>query len=185
MKKILLIGDSIRLSYCARVRELLGGKAEVYYTEDNCRFAKYTLWCLREWMALASPAPDIVHWNNGIWDTFRHTSGGICFTPIYEYAEYIDRVYREIKDAAPAAQIIWASTTAVDDAFPVTDNATIDAYNACAAEVLGKVGVPVDDLNAVVKADIKKYISDDLLHLSDAGIEACAVTVAECLEKYI
>ena len=95
MKKILLLGDSIRLSYCARVRELLDGKAEVFYPDDNCRYIKYTLRCLCDWMALASPAPDIVHWNNGLWDTGKVTHDGLCFTPIYEYAEYVDYLEKE------------------------------------------------------------------------------------------
>ena len=43
MKKITLLGDSIRLGYGAKVLALLGDNYEVFQTEDNCRFAKYTL----------------------------------------------------------------------------------------------------------------------------------------------
>jgi hypothetical protein len=49
MKKILLLGDSIRQSYQSLVKEILSGKADVVWPEDNCRFAKYTLWYVNMW----------------------------------------------------------------------------------------------------------------------------------------
>jgi hypothetical protein len=42
MEKILLIGDSIRLSYGDEVAKLLTDKAEVTGPADNCRFSAYT-----------------------------------------------------------------------------------------------------------------------------------------------
>ena len=35
MKKVLLLGDSIRMGYDEYVREILKGKAEVYFEEDD------------------------------------------------------------------------------------------------------------------------------------------------------
>ncbi len=44
MKKVVLLGDSIRLwGYGTKVPELLGKDYEVWQPEDNCRFVKYTL----------------------------------------------------------------------------------------------------------------------------------------------
>ena len=44
MKKVLLLGDSIRMGYDDYVKEALDGKCEVVYdAEDNGRFAAYTL----------------------------------------------------------------------------------------------------------------------------------------------
>ena len=44
MKKVLLLGDSIRMGYDDYVKEELDGKCEVVYdAEDNGRFAAYTL----------------------------------------------------------------------------------------------------------------------------------------------
>lgn len=43
-KKVALLGDSIRLiGYGQIVPQMLGENYEVFQTEDNCRFAKYTL----------------------------------------------------------------------------------------------------------------------------------------------
>ena len=70
VKKILLIGDSIRMGYCRFVRELMQGEAEVFYPEDNCRFAQYTLRGLQDWQAQLGlwNGVDLIHWNNGLWD---------------------------------------------------------------------------------------------------------------------
>ena len=67
MKNILLLGDSIRMSYQPVVKEMLEGKANVYGPMDNGRWSGYTLNTLRFWLP-QMPTPDIVHWNNGIWD---------------------------------------------------------------------------------------------------------------------
>ena len=50
MKKILLIGDSIRMGYDKYVKEALDGVAEVYYPKENCKMAVYVLRFLQEWM---------------------------------------------------------------------------------------------------------------------------------------
>ena len=68
MKKIVLIGDSIRMGYDKYVKEALAGTAEVYYPDDNCRFANYVLRYLHEWKAEGKwPSDvDLVHWNAGL-----------------------------------------------------------------------------------------------------------------------
>ena len=43
MKKVLLIGDSIRQGYDRYVKMSLEGEAEVFYPEENCRFSVYVL----------------------------------------------------------------------------------------------------------------------------------------------
>ena len=40
---VLLLGDSIRLSYQPRAGQLLAGRTEVVGPADNCRFALYSL----------------------------------------------------------------------------------------------------------------------------------------------
>ena len=68
MKKVLLLGDSIRMGYDDYVKELLDGKCEVIYDpDDNGRFAAYTLWQANQ-MFKKYGKFDVVHWNNGYWD---------------------------------------------------------------------------------------------------------------------
>ena len=45
MKKVLLLGDSIRMGYDEYVKEILKDEFDVIYDEsDNGRFSAYTLW---------------------------------------------------------------------------------------------------------------------------------------------
>ena len=50
MKNILLIGDSVRKGYDKYVKESFQGKANVYFPDENCRFAQYVLRHLHEWI---------------------------------------------------------------------------------------------------------------------------------------
>lgn len=43
MKRIFLIGDSIRIGYDQYVRELMADAAQLYWSDDNARFVGYTL----------------------------------------------------------------------------------------------------------------------------------------------
>ena len=67
LPKVLLLGDSIRMSYQPHVARLLSDRAEVVGPVDNCQYSLYTLSSLDRWIA-ALGKPDIVHWNNGIHD---------------------------------------------------------------------------------------------------------------------
>ncbi len=67
MKNVLLLGDSIRMLYQPKVKELLKGRANVYGPAENGRWSDYTLNSLRFWLPQL-PDADIVHWNNGFWD---------------------------------------------------------------------------------------------------------------------
>ena len=71
MKKIVLIGDSIRMGYDKYVRAALDGKAEVLFPEENSRFAEYVLRAVIDWKREGKWGDDVdvVHWNAGLWDT--------------------------------------------------------------------------------------------------------------------
>ncbi|MBQ1848734.1 MAG: hypothetical protein II135_12080 [Clostridia bacterium] len=64
MKRVLLLGDSIRMGYDEYVKELLKDEFEVIYDEfDNGRFAAYTLWQANQFFKNHGKF-DVVHWNN-------------------------------------------------------------------------------------------------------------------------
>ena len=68
MKNILLVGDSIRIGYDKSVKLSLEGKANVYFPEENCRFATFVLRYLHEYKKLVPDGKvDILHWNGNIW----------------------------------------------------------------------------------------------------------------------
>ncbi|NLO46360.1 MAG: SGNH/GDSL hydrolase family protein [Clostridiales bacterium] len=182
MKKVLLIGDSIRMSYNARVAQLLEGKADVWGPDENCRFAKYTLWEIGGWLNMGGGGkPDIIHWNNGIWDVFRINGRVDPFTSLDEYLRDMDLIYNEM--ALTGAKIIFATTTPVGAGFSSADNKRIDTYNAAITRHMDSLNVPVNDLNKLVSTDIEGFLCGDLLHLSDKGVEAVSCRVAEFIER--
>ena len=48
-KEYFLIGDSIRMGYCASAREALSDVAEVFYVADNCRNTQNVITNLNGW----------------------------------------------------------------------------------------------------------------------------------------
>lgn len=185
MKKILLVGDSIRMSYCEKVKSLFDGRAEVFYPAENCRYARFTLWGIQAWVGLAGE-PDIIHWNNGIWDASRNLSiENEHFEPIDTYKETLRRCIREFRFRAPKARIIFALTTAVGNNKESLNNEDVDLYNEAAKSVMAEAGIEIDDLNALIKTNIPQYISSDNVHLTPAGVDVCSAAVVKAIEKYL
>lgn len=181
MKKIVLLGDSIRLiGYGTKVPALLGEDYDVFQPADNCRFVKYTLRGLFEWRAQLAGC-DTVHWNNGLWDTSVNLfDDGKPFTSEAEYVENMMRVAAELKKIAP--RVIFATTTPVRPDYEYNSNEIIDRYNAVIVPALRAEGVEINDLNALVKPHIDEYIrEDDKIHLNERGIEVCAKQVADAI----
>lgn len=184
MKKILLIGDSIRLNYQPKVIELLKDAALVKGPADNCRFSAYTLFNLSSW------APendfDVIQWNNGQWDTC-HMPDGKIHTPLPVYLEIQERIVNILMKKAK--RLVFATTTPVwpehftSKAVNPRRNEDIIEYNRAAAELLCKFGVEINDLYSPVMKDLKRYISTDMVHLTEDGKDLCAGLVAGVIVK--
>ena len=212
MKKLLLLGDSIRMGYDSFVREKLAGRAEVFFSEDNGRFVQYTLRTLSDWQGKEKwPADmDIVHWNNGAWDIL-HLNASACgtdgeaagetfkpenlshnfvydkdpLTPLEFYRYFLKRTFVRIKQLFPGAQVVFATTTPVIEeqaSWAYRSNNEIDLYNAAAREVLSPLGVRINELGAFAAARCHGH-HRDWVHYNDAGCELLADEVIGFLEK--
>ena len=178
MKKIILLGDSIRLSYGNRVRELLGEDYTVWQPEDNCRFAAYTLRMLFEYKAQLEGA-DVIHFNCGLWDMCDLFGDG-PFTPLEVYVEQMVRIAKILKTYAPV--VIFATTTPPSPKMWGHNLDRVRAYNAAAMAALEPLGILFDDLFTPVAEDIDRMISEDYLHASPYGVEILANRVADCIK---
>ena len=182
MKKVLLLGDSIRENYQEKVTQKLAGRAEVVHPAANCAFAKYTLCCLDGWLRELG-TPDIVHWNNGIWDTcVRYPEDG-PFTPVDEYVRTLSCILRELRKTGAA--VIFATSTPVKEGHMNLSSRTIAWYNHEALRLMKQEGVPVDDLYSVVYPEREAYICEDRCHLSEIGKEACSSAVVKAIEAFL
>ncbi len=186
--KVLLLGDSIRMSYQPHVATLLAGKAEVVGPEDNCQYALYTLASLERWFHELG-TPDIIHWNNGIHDCGHNPERTPRQIPLDMYRLILDFTLQRIVVAK--AHVIWATTTPVHPARPfrATEwswrNEEIDAYNAAALDLMRRHDIPVNDLHGVVWSDPDKYLDADQVHLSPAGQNKCAEAVVDALRPFL
>ena len=177
--KIGLLGDSIRrIGYGRRLGDILGEEFEIWQPDDNGRFASYTLRMLFDYRTQLSEC-DIIHWNNGLWDTCALFEDGEPFTPIEVYVDTMVRIARILLAMTP--RVIFATTTPVRP-LEASVNRTIDEYNAALVPRLREMGVIINELGGAIAEDVERYIrEDDKIHLSDEGIELAAERVAECI----
>lgn len=175
------MGDSIRqIGYGTKVPEMLGEEYEVFQPEDNCRFVKYTLRLIFDFKKNIEGS-DVIHWNNGLWDIPTGLyDDGEPFTSEEEYVVNMLRVAKELKKLGK--RVIFATTTPVHYEHPYNNNNVIKRYNDLIVPKLQELGVEINDLNALVSQDIYKYICDDQMHLSKAGIEVCSKQVVKAIK---
>ena len=180
MKKVVLIGDSIRMiGYGKPVAERLCPEFEVWQPDDNCRFASYTLRGMWDWQENMRGA-DIIHWNNGLWDICQLFGDG-AFTPIDEYVSTMLRIARILKERANT--VIFATTTPVRPENLHNKNEVIEAYNAALVPKLLEMGVVINDLYTPISKDVYKYICEDTIHLSEEGIALAADMVEAVIRR--
>ena len=192
MKKIFLIGDSIRLGvgvnkktgYSYHLKELLRDRAEIYEPQDNCRFLKYTLRYLHEWAAELGIAKNIdtVIWNNGLWDALRIYDDE-PFTSVEEYKAALPRVYKRITELFPTAKIYFPLSTAVFEKISVSKtlsvkNAELEEYNDSAKEILAPLGVEIIDLYSISSRLSREY-RRDWIHFNEKGAKVLAEFIIE------
>ena len=165
MKKVLLIGDSIRQGYDAYVRESMQNVAKVYYPNENCRFAEYVLRAFHQWTErLELNTLDAIHWNVGLWDTLRIYGDDLLTSPAV-YREYIGRIMKRMRFMFPEAKIIFATSTPVLEEgfipeYEMRYNKDVEHFNAIASEEVIKHGGTVNDLYALLKEAPPSFHSD-------------------------
>jgi hypothetical protein len=181
MKKVILLGDSIRLiGYGKKVPALLGDEYTVWQPSDNCRFAQYTLRGLFDWRNEIAQS-DVIHWNNGLWDVCDLFGDG-PFTKPEVYVDNMLRIAGILKNNSK--KVIFATTTPVNSTHQYNKNETIEYYNSLIVPKLADMGIIINDLYALVSQNIDEYIrQDDKIHLTDVGIDLCANAVADCIKK--
>ena len=211
MKNILLLGDSIRMGYDSFVQKKLEGRANVYFSKDNGRFAQYTLRAINDWrIQLSLPEIHIVHWNNGLWDLLhlnsnptesdgetegetispKNVTSQLNFdkdplTPPEMYRYMLGRVLTRIRQLFPKAEVIFATTTPVIEEqarWAYRSNAEIEQYNDIAREVLIPRGIRINELGRFATEKCQN-LHRDWVHYNDDGSSLLADEIIEYLEK--
>lgn len=183
-KKILLLGDSIRMGYQPYVQDLLRDEAEVWGPDENCAYALYTATRLQAWLKQFG-VPDLVHWNNGLHDLGYNSRRGPVQFSTGDYVSNLEEILKQLQ--ATGAKIIWATTTPVSK-IPAQipywsfDNEDIKKYNAAASEFAMRRNLIINDLYALLNGQ-EQYFSEDRIHLNPEGLNVLAQQVASVLRS--
>ena len=180
MKRVVLLGDSIRLmGYGNLVPGLLGEGYDVWQPEQNGMYAQNVLRQLFDNAGRIREA-DVVHFNAGLWDTCDLFGDG-PFTPKEFYAAQILRIAGQLQQKGKA--VAFAATTPVRPENPHNRNEVIADYNAAVIPALLERGVLINDLYSLLLPDLYGNIADDLIHLSEKGAKAAAESTAETIRS--
>jgi lysophospholipase L1-like esterase len=184
MKKVVLIGDSIRMGYQPLVEKALAGIAEVWGPEENCGTTDYVLKKLDEWVF--SREADVVHVNAGLHDLKRPEQRAGFLVPIERYRENLEAIFARTKAAGKT--LVWATTTPVHTERHNARDAgnlgfsrreeDVPEFNRAAVEIAKRHCVPVNDLFALVMREgMADLLSQDGVHFTDRGYELLAAAV--------
>ena len=183
MKKVILIGDSIRMGYCHFVKEQLVDQAEVFFPEENCRFSQNVLVGLSEWKKLAGDprSVDLVHWNCGHWDMARWRGEKQPLNSPAYYGEMLRRIDGHLRVCFPNAKIVFALTTPMNPDGSQGENLRttedVQKYNTVARSVMNDLGVPINNLFAVMEKAPSSLFADHC-HFVEDGYRLLAKQVA-------
>jgi len=174
MKKIVLIGDSIRMGYDKYVKEALKNVAEVYYPEENCQFVEHILRFVHEWKNNGHWPDDVdlVHWNAGLWDCLELFEDE-PLTSLSYYREALVRIDKRLRMLFPKAKIVFALSTAVlEDLFGKDfrrHNSIIKEYNEAAKQALSETNTVFNDLWTTSANCPRSYHNDAVHYYTDEG----------------
>lgn len=176
LPRVLLIGDSISGHYFHGLVAALKGKAYVSRVGSSitCCDPNYLATVK---LALDQHPYDIIYFNNGL--------HGAKYTEA-EYGQGLINLVAYLKARAPAAKLIWASSTQVRLPKPPFDkfaeiNDRIKARNQFAADLMAKQNIPLDDLYALMEPH--HDLMTDGVHYAPEGQAILTEHVTETILK--
>ena len=196
LPKVVLIGDSIRLSYTPEVVRQLKGKAVIVSPSANGQDSNNLLKHLAEWVIREQP--DVVHFNCGIHDTKKFTKTGTFQVSPEDYGKNLRAIVQRIRKETSATVCFATSTPILDDRaaaaragrdYQLLGN-SIEQYNAIAIQVMSELNVPVDDLHSAVATSrpplaVEALLGSDGVHFTAAGVELLGQQVAGFLQEQL
>jgi len=163
LPRVLILGDQIYQQPASELRKELKGKAEVHCPrmEPGVVWNSVTALQLLE-QQLGEGRWDLIHFNCGLGDLIhrvpgvkafrvmpRH-AGGIRTTAPEQYEKNLNTLVTRLKTTG--AKLVWGSTTPIrHSSTNVFEKGTEISYNAIAAKVMTKHGIPTNDMYTFVK----------------------------------
>jgi lysophospholipase L1-like esterase len=189
LRKVVLIGDSIRIGYQEYVEEFLKGLAVVRFPKGSSFTSTDVLIHVDDW--IIAHKPDVVHINCGLHDVRREKSTGKIKTPLGRYKADISKILQRIVHGT-SAKLIWATSTPVNEEWhnEIKDFDRflddIRVYNAVSIEICRELGVEVNDLyGRISKAGADALLAPDGVHFVEEGWRTLGREVAERIKPHL
>jgi len=168
LPRILLVGDSICRGYESLVRKELQGKAYTsYYATSKCvtdrSYLKELGYVLDEYEYA------VIHFNNGL-----HSLG----TDRTAWEERLRDAVALIREKAPKASVVWATSTPLKDPGLT---AKAKELNAIAVRVMADNDIPTNDLFALMDPQDRNKLWTDTFHYNGTGKTMQAKQVADVI----
>jgi len=182
LPRVLIIGDSISMYYTAEVRHLLTGKTNVFRIPENGKSTAYGLKNIDYWLGDGHWAA--IHFNFGLHDLAIMPATGKEQVSLEDYEKNLRQLLKPLQ--ASGAKLIWASTTPVPEGTRARSEADTVAYNALAKKVMDENRIPIDDLHALVEANmdkIERWQYPQNVHFRAEGSVELAAQVAKCIQE--
>lgn len=182
LPRVLIVGDSISMYYTAEVRHLLTGKANVFRIPDNGKNTGYGLKNIDYWLGDGHWA--VIHFNFGLHDLAIMPATGKEQVSLEDYEKNLRQLLKPLQ--ASRAKLIWASTTPVPEGSRARSEADAVAYNAVAKKVMDENRIPIDDLHALVVANmdkIERWQYPQNVHFRAEGCVELAAQVARYIQE--
>ena len=187
LPRVLIIGDSISIGYTLPTRALLKGKVNLHRIPTNGGPTIKGLEHIDAW--LGKKKWDVIHFNWGLHDLkymgpkgenlFSKEKGGKVQVPIEEYEKNLDRLVARLKKTR--ARLIWRNTTPVPPGSKGRYVGDSIKYNAAAARVMIRHGIPTHDLFTMSKERMKEIMLPANVHYTREGSEVLGGDVAKVI----
>lgn len=182
LPRILLIGDSIVNGYNSTVKKHLAERAVIDVWVTGRHLASPDLHGVLA-RVVAAKRYDLIHFNIGLhgWSKGRIPKG--------RYEPLLRQYVGLLRQHAPQARLIWASTTQITVKGKPTEldpehNPTIAGRNTIAARVMADCGIPITDLYGLM-SDKLKLARGDKYHWSGKGVGIQGKAVADAIGRVL
>jgi lysophospholipase L1-like esterase len=196
LPRVVIVGDSIRLSYADVVTKQLAGEATIISPRANGGDSSNVLKHLDAWVIQQCPA--VVHFNCGIHDTKKFRGTGEFQISPEQYARNLRNIVQRIRQETGAI-VLYATTTPILDQRAAAArserdyellNASVNQYNAIAKEVMCELSVPINDLNALLSNPqlplrTEELIGSDGVHLTPDATKLLGDAVARFVREHM
>lgn len=176
--RVLLVGDSIVMSYGPKASELLQGEVSLAWVGTS-RFPADPVYFEEIALVLRSTRFDAIHFNNGL-HGFGYSEE--------QYDFHLKRIVGGLRELTPQARWILANSTPMRVGQNLNQyherNARVQIRNQSMAALAKDLELPMTDLYRAVDGRLDYYSSDGT-HFNDTGIAVQARVVAASIRRLI